>query len=192
MNTRSWLRSSYVVGSFLFASAFASAQTMSCVNDDDCPEPQCGGQVCDWNKGLLCYPAGQDPAGKDGWCSTTEDCKCKGLGAVCVGVYCTFTRPQDAPASGGAAATSGGAAATSGGAAATSGGAASASGGAATAGAAAAGAATAGATSAPPAEDDGGCSIATAGRANVLGSWPLLGAALGVWLARRARRQSRR
>jgi len=85
----------------LFAAGTASAQSnpASCTNDDDCvATPQCGGDVCDWTdiNNHVCKPAGTS----DGWCTTTDDCKCKDIGATCVGAYCTFTRACDAPDAG--------------------------------------------------------------------------------------------
>ena len=77
-----------------------------CYNDVDCPIAVCGGQVCDWtrqsatpvgDKLFYCTAAGHARQGSDGWCTVDSDCKCFGLGARCVGVYCTFTRPEDAP-----------------------------------------------------------------------------------------------
>src|SRR5690349_5916569 len=78
----------------------------SCFNDTDCPGAECGGMVCNWNmlapypqpdKPYLCVPAGTDPKGMDGWCTSTnrdDDCKCQALGAKCVGVHCSFTRAE--------------------------------------------------------------------------------------------------
>src|SRR4029079_7253087 len=85
----------------LFAAGTASAQSnpASCTNDDDCvATPQCGGDVCDCTviTSQLCKP----PGTSDGWCTTTDDCKCKDIGATCVGAYCTFTRACDAPDAG--------------------------------------------------------------------------------------------
>ena len=85
---------------FLFAAGTALAQSnpASCVNDVDCiANPACGGDVCDWGAGMTCKPAGTAAKGMDGWCTTTDDCKCKAMGATCVNAYCTFTRPCDAP-----------------------------------------------------------------------------------------------
>src|SRR5688500_5071807 len=72
-----------------------------CYNDTDCPNPACGGDVCDWGSKhpmgtemlpYTCVAAGTDPKGQDGWCSNTmthEHCKCKDLGAKCTTVYCS-------------------------------------------------------------------------------------------------------
>jgi hypothetical protein len=79
---------------------------VACYNDSDCPSSSCGGEVCNWTKtspmpqgmkAFVCNPAGTDPKGRDGWCTTDADCKCVGLGAKCIAPYCTFTRPSDAP-----------------------------------------------------------------------------------------------
>jgi MYXO-CTERM domain-containing protein len=86
-----WIVIALVASGALLASRPAAAQ--ACVNDIDCPEPACGGQVCDWNMGMTCQPAGRMPAGSDGWCTTTDDCKCKGMGAVCTNLFCSFTKP---------------------------------------------------------------------------------------------------
>jgi hypothetical protein len=106
----------------LFAAGTASAQSnpANCVNDIDCiATPQCGGDICDWSNlsaGMHCKAAGSQPKGMDGWCTTTDDCKCKDMGATCVAAYCTFTRPCDAPNAGGCSAGgSGGGAGGSGG-----------------------------------------------------------------------------
>jgi MYXO-CTERM domain-containing protein len=79
----------------LFSAAGARAAT-SCVNDKDCTAtPQCGGEVCDWNRApnMTCKAAGGDAQGSDGWCTVDTDCKCYADGARCVGSYCTFTKP---------------------------------------------------------------------------------------------------
>ena len=79
-----------------------SQEPAPCFNDTDCPIAGCGGQVCNWNKthprpvgdkAFVCEQAGLQPPGFDGWCTTDENCKCRGLGASCVGVYCSFTKP---------------------------------------------------------------------------------------------------
>jgi len=92
----------------LFAAGTAAAQTnpATCVNDDDCvATPACGGDVCDWSVAgqMTCKAAGMHPKGQDGWCTTTDDCKCKDMGATCVAAYCTFTRACDAPGAAGCA-----------------------------------------------------------------------------------------
>lgn len=95
------------------ASLALPGTTTPCFNDTDCPGLECGGMVCDWTRQApngdperpyLCVPAGSGPKGAEGWCTSTngdDNCKCRDVGARCVGVYCTFTRPQDAPSSGG-------------------------------------------------------------------------------------------
>ncbi|HVY32075.1 MAG TPA: hypothetical protein VHB79_36315 [Polyangiaceae bacterium] len=78
-----------------------SGEGDGCFNDSDCPNPSCGGLVCNWtkmspnpsgNKIFYCSPAGTGPQGMDGWCTTDADCKCASAGAKCVAPYCTFTR----------------------------------------------------------------------------------------------------
>jgi hypothetical protein len=79
-----------------------SVEPAPCFNDTDCPGSACGGQVCNWtlthpkpvgDKVFVCNPAGsQQPIGKDGWCTTDDNCKCANLGAKCNVPYCTFTR----------------------------------------------------------------------------------------------------
>jgi MYXO-CTERM domain-containing protein len=101
----------------LFAAGTAAAQAnpANCTNDIQCvATPTCGGEVCDWSdvSNHVCKAAGSAAKGSDGWCTTTDDCKCKDLGATCVGVYCSFTRPCDAPDAGGCP--TGGTAGTSG------------------------------------------------------------------------------
>lgn len=79
------------------------ARAQSCVNDVDCPDAACGGQVCDYSTGTpTCKPAGGQPKGTDGWCTQDSDCKCASLGAKCDQslVFCTFTKPSDAPGAG--------------------------------------------------------------------------------------------
>jgi hypothetical protein len=107
---------------WLLASAAAARPIVyqGCFNDTDCGGPECGGAVCDWTqpvpnpvdpeKPYTCVPAGTGPKGQEGWCTSTNgdaNCKCRDLGAKCVGVYCTFTRPQDAPTAGGTASVAG-------------------------------------------------------------------------------------
>jgi len=91
--------------------AAGKARATSCVNDVDCPgNAACGGDVCNYATGTpTCAPAGTGPKGTDGWCTTNADCKCASLGATCTsdGVYCTFTKPSDAPGAGGTTGTGG-------------------------------------------------------------------------------------
>ncbi len=90
-------------------------QGTACYDDSDCPDDgasplpegsRCGGEVCNWNrlspspegrKLFFCNWAGSDAQGREGWCTTDADCKCRGLGAKCIAPYCTFTRPSDTP-----------------------------------------------------------------------------------------------
>lgn len=99
----------------------AADNPTTCTNDIDCvATPACGGDVCDWGTSPpKCKAAGSQPKGDDGWCAVDADCKCKGLGAKCSAPYCTFTKPSDAPATGGAGTT--GAAGTGSGAGGTTG-----------------------------------------------------------------------
>jgi hypothetical protein len=71
-----------------------------CFNDTDCPNSSCGGEVCNWTKAhpqpvgdkvFVCDPAGLQPAGRDGWCTRDENCKCIAQGARCIAPYCSFT-----------------------------------------------------------------------------------------------------
>jgi hypothetical protein len=82
--------------------AHAAANPATCVNDDDCiATPTCGGDVCDYSvQPPVCKPAGGAAKGNDGWCTTSANCKCKGVGATCTGLYCSFTKASDAPATG--------------------------------------------------------------------------------------------
>ena|SRR5579883_1110474 len=71
----------------------------ACTNDVDCPNPACGGQVCQWGaQGHNCVDAGTDIQGSDGWCTVDSDCKCMGIGARCAAPHCTFTLPAFADA----------------------------------------------------------------------------------------------
>lgn len=81
-------------------SAITPTPAVGCFNDSDCPGWTCGGDVCNWSKIspnpqgqkiFLCNPAGTDPQGMDGWCTTDADCKCRAQGARCVAPYCSFT-----------------------------------------------------------------------------------------------------
>ena len=148
----------------------AQAQSPACMVDSDCPNSACGGDVCTHTSGAFSCNAANTEAGKgfDGWCADAdgnaqdEICKCRGLGATCVGFFCTFTIPIDAPASGtggaGAGSSGGGSAGASGsaGAAGGRGGSTGTAGGAAGTTGAAGGSATGGGG------DGGGCSVAGA------------------------------
>jgi len=171
----------------LLVASAAWAEGEACYNDDDCPNPACGGDVCNWLKAALkpdgrkayyCQPAGKAPKGSDGWCESDANCKCKDMGATCQIPYCTVVQP---PAGAGGSA-SGGAAA--GGSAA--GGSATAGGAPATAGAPTSSAGTGTAPTTPASSDSGGCSVSAPGNA---GSAALLLAAAGVGFAFTRRRR---
>jgi MYXO-CTERM domain-containing protein len=166
-----------LVGSVTLLLAPAAFAQDACLNDTDCPGggAVCGGDVCNWNKPLpapladpnkpyTCNPAGTDAKGMDGWCSDASAafCKCQAQGAKCSGVWCTFTKPEDAPpATGG--------------------------GGMAAGGMAAGGMATGGTgTTAPPAEE-GGCSVSAPGSTGTGAALSLGLLGLGLAFARRRR-----
>jgi hypothetical protein len=86
----------------VLAAERAEAQQQTCTNDSDCPNAACGGEVCIKSSGLaFCYPANTQGASgtNDGWCADATgnpvdaNCKCRGMGATCNGLYCTFTVP---------------------------------------------------------------------------------------------------
>jgi hypothetical protein len=67
----------------------------TCSYDTDCSDDSnggtvCGGLVCG-SKTSKCLPASSDP----GFCGSDDDCKCKGLGAICDqdNLFCTITQP---------------------------------------------------------------------------------------------------
>jgi MYXO-CTERM domain-containing protein len=168
----------------LFASS-AFAEGEACYNDDDCPNPACGGDVCNWAKTaakadgmkiFYCQPAGRDAKGQDGWCTDNTDCKCKATGATCqTNNHCTDT---GTPAAGGSGAGGSGTAGTT-----------SAAGTTSSAGTTSgAGTASGGSGSTPaPAADDGGCSVSVPGSTSG-GALVALGVVgLGLTLARRRR-----
>ncbi|MEO8215158.1 MAG: MYXO-CTERM sorting domain-containing protein, partial [Myxococcales bacterium] len=160
-------------GAGLFAARTASALCGTSYNDIDCPNPACGGDVCQW-PAVTCVTAGTDAKGLDGWCMMDSDCKCKAQGATCnlSNYHCTFTKPSDAPgggATGGASGSTGGASGT--------GGAAAGTGGASTG--------NDGGTK-PASGDSGGCSVGGAASSTGLGA--MLGlAALLISRRRRGR-----
>jgi MYXO-CTERM domain-containing protein len=107
MNARATMvRWSFLAGLACLLAA-GKARATSCVNDIDCPgNAACGGDVCNYATGVpTCAPAGTGAKGQDGWCDSTHgnaDCKCASLGATCtsMAVFCTFTKPSDAPSGG--------------------------------------------------------------------------------------------
>ena len=118
------LHSTVLVGLLAAFLATEGTARAACVNDIDCPDTACGGQVCSYAGATpTCVPAGTGQKGMDGWCTAANgdnDCKCKALGAKCETVYCTFTKPSDAPASG-AGGTTGSAGSSAGGSTGTAG-----------------------------------------------------------------------
>jgi MYXO-CTERM domain-containing protein len=156
-------------GLLVVTGAGQAAAQQTCVNDDDCPNPACGGDVCTWgSSGMFCEPAGSKPAGEDGWCTTDADCKCAGMGAKCAGVFCTFTKPLTSGTGGASGTGSGGASGTG-------------TGGAS-------GTGTGGASANPPKDDGGGCSVAgdaSSGSFGGAAGVALLGALLAIRLRRR-------
>lgn len=167
----------------LFVAPVALADGEPCINDTDCPGTECGSAVCNWNKPqgsmFTCNPAGTDkPVGgkpKDGWCTTSDNCKCKAQGATCATApYCTFTTPP--AGSGGTGA--GGTASTAGTTSSTAG----------TATTPTAGTASTAGTAAKPAEEEsGGCSVSVPGGTNSALALGVGLAGLGFALARRRR-----
>ena len=173
MRTATALKFLATAGALSVMMVSSPAKAASCINDVDCPEPACGGQVCDYNKGLTCQPAGGAPKGQDGWCTVDSDCKCMGMGAKCVSVYCTFTTPP-AGGSGGASAGSGGSSGTggaTGSGGATSSGGTTGSGGTTSSGSGgtAGPAGSGGSASNPKPNSDGGCSVSGSSPASVIG-----------------------
>jgi MYXO-CTERM domain-containing protein len=185
------LRPLLLAGILLAASAGvarAAANPTMCANDIDCiATPSCGGDVCDYGAGETCQPAGGASKGHDGWCDPThgdDDCKCKALGAKCVGVYCTFTKPSDAP-SGGAGTTGTAGAGTTGAAGAGTAGTPGTAGTTGTAGASTTGAAGTGASSS---SSSGGCSVTSTSTSGGLAA--LVGLALVAGRIVRRRRRA--
>lgn len=173
------------VALLLAPAAFAEGEP--CYNDDDCPNPACGGDVCNWQKQsptpdgdkvFYCQPAGRDPQGQDGWCTTDDNCKCKGEGATCVAPYCSKTLSSGGGTGAGGTGTAGSGTAGTG----------TAGTGTAGTGTAGTGTGAGGTGSKPPAEESSGCSTAApittgGGVALALG---MLG--VGAALSRRRRR----
>ena len=118
--------------SFIFAlvcllgAGRAQAQAPACNVDKDCPgDANCGGDVCTKSSGgAMCTHAGEAyPSGvADGYCLTDDDCKCKSLGATCLGLFCSFTLPPDGGSAGTGGSTGTGGSGTGTGSAGTSGG----------------------------------------------------------------------
>lgn len=169
------------------ASAFAEGEP--CYNDDDCPNPACGGDVCNWAKTapkpdgtkiFYCQPAGRDPKGQDGWCTTDANCKCKATGATCNTAVSHCTDTGTPVASGGTGAGGSGTAGT--------GTAGTGTAGTGTAGTGTAGTGTAGTgTTSAPAKDEGGCSVGGATNQGTGLALALGIAGLGIAFARRRR-----
>jgi hypothetical protein len=97
----------------VLAAARAEAQ---CEVDTDCPNAACGGDVCTKSSGqATCNAANtQGESGRnDGWCADDQGvaddskCKCRGMGATCNGLYCTFTVPPTGTGGSGAAGSTG-------------------------------------------------------------------------------------
>jgi hypothetical protein len=86
----------------MLAAAGSAHASPPCMADTDCPNPECGGEVCTRSSGLFsCNAANTQGASgaNDGWCADANGnaddskCKCRGMGATCNGLYCTFTVP---------------------------------------------------------------------------------------------------
>ncbi|HVY41205.1 MAG TPA: JDVT-CTERM domain-containing protein [Polyangia bacterium] len=164
----------------VLAAGSARAAT-SCVNDVDCPNPACGGEVCDYiaDPVLTCKPAGTQPKGSDGWCTTDADCKCRSLGATCVSSFCTFTKPSDAPSGGGGHSGTAGSTGAAGSSATGTGGAPATGTG---------GSAAAGHTGSTDGGSSGGCSVAGS---SAPATWFALSVLGGLVVAVRRRRRAR-
>ena len=169
MTQKNWMRMvllTVATSAVVIVAGAGEAAALSCLNDDDCPNLACGGEVCNWDNFLTCQPAGMVEAGKDGWCMDDTDCKCKAQGATCntTTYHCTFT--VMAAGTGGASGTGSGGASGTG------------SGGASGTGS---GGSNADAGTPPKDSGGGGCSVAPApasGLFSVLASVGLLGALL--------------
>jgi len=173
-----WVSLAAVAATVLLAGAREASA--ACVNDIECPNPACGGEVCDWADGsLTCKPAGQREQGKtDGWCTVDSDCKCASMGATCNAMLrCTFTTPKTSGTGGASGTASGGASGT-------------ASGGASgTASGGASGTATGGASGPKDSGGSSGCAVAGSPATGLGGA--LVGIAL-LGLVRGARARRRR
>jgi len=99
----------------LFAAGRAQAQN-ACTTDTDCPNAACGGDVCTHSSGVFtCNAAntqGRSGFG-DGWCADAagnaddSKCKCRGMGAFCDGLFCSFTVPPTGTGGSGAGGSTG-------------------------------------------------------------------------------------
>jgi len=168
-------------------SARAASNPASCTNDIDCvATPTCGGDVCNYNAGQTCTAAGSAPKGQDGWCAQDSDCKCAAQGAKCVFVYCTFTKPSDAPGSGSAG--KGGGSGGGSGSAGTSGSGGSSSSGTGGSGTGGSKGTDGGGTGPTGSSSGGGCSVA----GPISSSWSIAFGAVGLLAALRRRRARRR
>jgi hypothetical protein len=176
--SRSLLLGALLAGALGFVTT-GRAHAAACTNDIDCKAngSTCGSDVCDWNMGMTCQPAGGKKAGADGWCATDTDCKCFAQGARCTAPYCTFTKASDAPAGSGGTTGHGGSTGAGG----------SASGGTTGAAGSASGGST-GTGGSATTSSGGGCAVASSSSsAGLAGS--LVGLALVVGrLVRRRRR----
>lgn len=194
-----------LVGSVtLFMASTAFADLEACYNDIDCPGTACGDAVCNWTKTAAvpmgskvfgCNPAGSQPMGSDGWCTTDTDCKCNAQGARCVAPYCTFTKPMagstggtastgGTTSTGGTAPSTGGTVASTGGTVSTTGGTTSATGGTTSTTTGGTDTSTGGAA---PADDGGGCSVSVPGSSQGGAALALGVLGLGLVFARRRR-----
>ncbi len=153
--------------------ATAGNARADCVNDIDCPNPACGGEICDYvgNPAFTCKAAGSQPAGMDGWCSKDSDCKCASMGAKCANSFCTFTKPSDAPSGGGGKSGTGGTTGAAGSGATGTG-----------------GTAAAGHTGSTDGGSSGGCNVAGSAAPTSLLALSVLG---GLVIAVRRRRRAR-
>jgi hypothetical protein len=95
----------------LLTTTLTAVAQVECINDDDCPGAECGGEVCQWlAEGNTCMPPGSMPEGQDGWCETDLDCKCRDQGATCAAARCTFVVSRNGSGgSGGGGSSTGGA-----------------------------------------------------------------------------------
>jgi len=162
-----------VLAAALFSAQAAQATGESCMNDINCKTgPSCGGEVCDWTKGMTCQPATASGSGQEGWCTVDTDCKC--AGAKCNLSQCSQTVPAAGTGGGSGAGGSGSSAAGS-----------SAAGGSA-AGSSAAGSSATGDSS----SSSSGCSFAGVAPRGSLNLALGAACAVGLAFARRRKRAS--